>query len=113
MLARGIGRGAGVEGAMPSPTFTLMQPYTGKYPFYHFDLYRLEDGDEFWQAGLEEYIASDVCPERIDKPPVRPYDQPKYSFYPQWDDHINTFAEEYARMPEGYPIKLGGKHTDY
>ena len=62
---------------------------------------------------LEKYIASDVCPERIDKPPVRPYDQPKYSFYPQWDDHINTFAEEYARMPEGYPIKLGGKHTDY
>ena len=59
VLARGIARGAGVRGAMPSPTFTLMQPYTGKCPFYHFDLYRLADEDEFWQAGLDEYIASD------------------------------------------------------
>ncbi|MBP5270292.1 MAG: sulfatase-like hydrolase/transferase [Clostridia bacterium] len=67
----------------------------------------------FLKKKLEEYIASDVCPERIDTPPVRPYNQPKYSFYPQSDDHEKTFAEEYARMPEGYPIRLGGKHTDY
>jgi len=67
----------------------------------------------YLKAKLEAYIASDRCPETIDKEPVRPYDQPKYSFYPPLDDHINTFDEEYARMPEGYPIRLGGKHTDY
>ena len=51
--------------------------------------------------------------DRLEKEPVRPFEQEKYSFYPQFDDHISTFGEEYARMPEGYPITLGGKHTDY
>ena len=55
VLARGIARGLGVEGPMPSPTFTLMQPYEGRIPFYHFDLYRLADPEEFYEAGLDEY----------------------------------------------------------
>jgi len=55
VLARGLARGLGIDCPMPSPTFTLMQPYEGRIPFYHFDLYRLEDPDEFYEAGLEEY----------------------------------------------------------
>ena len=47
VLARGIARGMGVEGPMPSPTFTLMIPYeAGGRRLYHFDLYRLSDPDE-------------------------------------------------------------------
>jgi tRNA threonylcarbamoyladenosine biosynthesis protein TsaE len=52
VLARGAARALGVSGPMPSPTFTLMQPYGG---VCHFDLYRLEDEDEFYQAGLDEF----------------------------------------------------------
>lgn len=59
VLARGLGRGLGVEGPMASPTFMLMQPYEGRLPFYHFDLYRLGDPEEFYQAGLDEYIGGD------------------------------------------------------
>lgn len=61
VLARGIARGLGVVGAMPSPTFTLMMPYEGfgGAKVYHFDLYRIADIDEYYAAGLDEFIASD------------------------------------------------------
>ena len=60
VLARGIARGMGVDGPMPSPTFTLMIPYeAGGKKLYHFDLYRLTDPDEFWAAGLDEFVGGD------------------------------------------------------
>lgn len=59
VFARGVARGMGVTGAMPSPTFTLMIPYEGNKKLYHFDLYRLNDPDEFYAAGLEEFIGGD------------------------------------------------------
>lgn len=59
VLARGVMRALGVRGAMPSPTFTLMQPYRGRENIYHFDLYRLEDEDEFFEAGLCDYLGGD------------------------------------------------------
>ena len=60
VLSRGIARGMGVKGAMPSPTFTLMIPYQGETgKFYHFDLYRLSDPDEYYAAGLDEFIGGD------------------------------------------------------
>lgn len=59
VLARGIAAARGVNGAMPSPTFVLMIPYEGDVPVYHFDLYRLSDPDEFYQAGLEEFLDGD------------------------------------------------------
>ena len=60
VLARGIARGMGVTGAMPSPTFTLMVPYeAGGKKLYHFDLYRLEDPDEYYAAGLDEFVGGD------------------------------------------------------
>ena len=60
VLARGIARGMGIEGPMPSPTFTLMVPYEAKgRKFYHFDLYRLSDEDEYYAAGLDEFVGGD------------------------------------------------------
>lgn len=59
VLARGVAAAHGVDCAMPSPTFVLMIPYDGDVKIYHFDLYRLSDPDEFYQAGLEEFIGGD------------------------------------------------------
>lgn len=61
VLARGIARGMGVEGPMPSPTFTLLLPYVAPdgRKLYHYDLYRLADPDEYYAAGLDEFIGGD------------------------------------------------------
>ena len=60
VFARGIARGMGVEGPMPSPTFTLMIPYEASgRKLYHFDLYRIADPDEFYAAGLDEFVGGD------------------------------------------------------
>ena len=59
VIDRGVARGLGIEGPMPSPTFTIMIPYEGQKKLYHFDLYRLSDPDEFYAAGLDEFVGGD------------------------------------------------------
>ena len=54
VLARAVARCFGVKGAMPSPSFTILQSYEADVPVKHFDLYRLEDPAEFYEAGLDE-----------------------------------------------------------
>ncbi len=56
VLARAIGRGAGVEVAMPSPSFTLLLRYatSREVDVVHLDLYRLQSSDELWELGWGE-----------------------------------------------------------
>lgn len=58
-FVRGIARGLGapVE-EVSSPTFTLVQEYTGRLTLYHVDLYRLEPV-EVDDLGLEELVSGD------------------------------------------------------
>ena len=59
VFSRGVARGIGVEGPVPSPTFTLMNIHEGtSKKMYHFDLYRLDDADALYEMGFEEYIPS-------------------------------------------------------
>lgn len=45
-----------------SPTFTYLNIYQGTKPFFHFDLYRLRDIDEFLSMGFDEYFdAEGIC----------------------------------------------------
>ena len=55
-LVRGLAEGLGVPPEdVSSPTFTLMQEYRGgRVPLIHVDLYRLNDGREIDELGLEE-----------------------------------------------------------
>jgi tRNA threonylcarbamoyladenosine biosynthesis protein TsaE len=59
-LTRGIARGLEVGGPIISPTFTIMQAYdTGRLPLYHFDWYRINDAEELYEIGTEEYLSGD------------------------------------------------------
>lgn len=62
-FCRGLVRHFGFEGAVKSPTFTLVEPYElDRASIYHFDLYRLNDPKELEYIGLEEYfIPSSMC----------------------------------------------------
>jgi len=82
----GVGKSAFVRSALrfladdpelevPSPTFTLVQPYPlNPVPIAHFDLYRLGDPDELLELGLDEALADGAAfiewPERLG--PYRP-----------------------------------------
>lgn len=56
VFARGVAAGCGVSEAVTSPSFTLLNIYSGRFPVYHFDFYRLEEEEELWELGLEEYF---------------------------------------------------------
>jgi len=58
VFIRGLARGLGIFEPMPSPTFTIVNEYKGKYPIYHFDFYRINDPVELYEIGFEDYIYS-------------------------------------------------------
>ncbi len=62
-LVRGFVRALGCPGRAHSPTFSLLNSYSGgREPLFHLDLYRLSGAAEVQGAGLEEYL---IRPEGI------------------------------------------------
>lgn len=56
-LIKGLARGLGVVERVHSPTFALLNEYSGgRLPLFHLDLYRLETREQIIGAGLEEYF---------------------------------------------------------
>lgn len=74
-LTRGIAKGLGVTATVASPSFTILNVYDeGRVPLYHFDWYRLNDVEELYEMGMDEYLGGDgvavvewpsQCPEAI------------------------------------------------
>ena len=57
VIAKGIAAGLGIKEPVSSPTFTVIKEYTeGRLPFYHFDVYRIEDPLEMDEIGYEDYF---------------------------------------------------------
>ena len=56
-LVKGLARGLGAVERIHSPTFALLNEYSGgRLPLFHLDLYRLETREQIIGAGLEEYF---------------------------------------------------------
>ena len=51
-----------LQDEISSPTFNIVNEYVSeKNNIYHFDVYRLEDSDEFYAIGGEEYFEKGIC----------------------------------------------------
>lgn len=52
----------GLQNEISSPTFTIVNEYINeKVVIYHFDVYRLNDEDEFYAIGGDEYFDKGIC----------------------------------------------------
>ena len=59
VFTKGFAVGLGVTDTVNSPTFTIVQVYNGRMPFYHFDVYRIEEPEEMEEIGYEDYFYGD------------------------------------------------------
>ncbi|MDW8311018.1 MAG: tRNA (adenosine(37)-N6)-threonylcarbamoyltransferase complex ATPase subunit type 1 TsaE, partial [Verrucomicrobiales bacterium] len=77
-LVKGLARGLGISARVHSPTFTLVNQYSGgRLTLFHLDLYRIESAEQFVAAGLEEYLQPEGVTviewaERLEKFGMRP-----------------------------------------
>ena len=74
-FVQGLTKALGVTDPISSPTFTIVNCYNSTLPIYHFDVYRIDDCDEMYEIGYEEYVYGDGItiiewPEKIE--PILP-----------------------------------------
>lgn len=59
-FAQGLGVGLGIDDNITSPTFALVQSYSGRLDLHHLDVYRLTHLNEALELGLAELLDDDA-----------------------------------------------------
>lgn len=60
LLTKGIAKGMGIDEPVTSPTFTIVNQYlNGRCVLNHMDIYRVNDEEELYELGIEEYFDRD------------------------------------------------------
>lgn len=57
-FTRGFASHFGILG-VKSPTYTIVNEYRGRVRIFHFDMYRISDGDDLYSTGYDEYVETD------------------------------------------------------
>ena len=61
-FTQGILEFFGLDNEISSPTFTIVNEYKNKnISIYHFDVYRLNNEDDFLDIGGDEYFGNGIC----------------------------------------------------
>lgn len=55
-LVKGMAKELGVKETIVSPSYVLLREYEGNFSLFHLDLFRIQSGEEFIEAGLDEYL---------------------------------------------------------
>ena len=55
---RGFASHFGVAG-VKSPTYTIVNEYKSKARIFHFDMYRICDGDDLYSIGYDDYVEAE------------------------------------------------------
>ncbi|MBQ7290998.1 MAG: tRNA (adenosine(37)-N6)-threonylcarbamoyltransferase complex ATPase subunit type 1 TsaE [Clostridia bacterium] len=59
---RGMAKCLAPKARVQSPTYQIVNEYRGaEFPFYHFDMYRIDDEDSLTSTGYFDYIENGVC----------------------------------------------------
>lgn len=62
VFAKGFAKGLEISNDITSPTFSIINEYSGRLPLYHFDTYRIKSVREMEDTGYEEYFYDNgVC----------------------------------------------------
>ena len=58
-LTKALAKALGITETTASPTFSLINEYQNeKVKIFHFDLYRIDNEQEAWEIGIEDYFYS-------------------------------------------------------
>lgn len=57
-FTRGFASHFGISG-VKSPTYTIVNEYSGRVRIFHFDMYRICDGDDLYSIGYDDYVETD------------------------------------------------------
>ena len=59
---RGLASVLAPSARVKSPTYTVVNRYNSeKLPLYHLDVYRIEDEDELYSIGFDDYVNTGIC----------------------------------------------------
>lgn len=95
-FTRGFAAYFGISG-VKSPTYTVVNEYRGRVRIFHFDMYRITDGDDLYSTGYDDYVESEGFT-------IAEWSENVEDFIP--DDAIYVTIERTNDSPDGRRITI-------